>query len=52
MNKNYKMVISFSGGMDSSVLLAMAVDKGYRDIHLLSFDYGKRHKRELKCIKL
>lgn len=52
MNKNYKIVISFSGGMDSSVLLAMAADKGYRDIHLLSFDYGQRHKRELGCIKL
>jgi len=47
-----KLVLSFSGGMDSSVLLAMAADKGYRDIHLLSFDYGQRHKRELKCIKL
>ena len=47
-----KIVISFSGGMDSSVLLAMAADRGYSDIHLLSFDYGQRHKRELDCIKL
>jgi len=49
---SHKLVISFSGGMDSSVLLHMAADKGYRDIHLLSFDYGQRHKRELECIKL
>ena len=49
---NKKIVISFSGGMDSSVLLAMAADRGYSDIHLLSFDYGQRHKRELDCIKL
>ena len=47
-----KIVISFSGGMDSSVLLAMAADRGYSDIHLLSFDYGQRHKRELGCIDL
>ena len=47
-----KIVISFSGGMDSSVLLHMAVDRGYSDIHLLSFDYGQRHKRELGCIDL
>jgi len=49
---NKKIVISFSGGMDSSVLLAMAADRGYSDIHLLSFDYGQRHKRELGCIDL
>ena len=47
-----KIAISFSGGMDSSVLLAMAADRGYSDIHLLSFDYGQRHKRELGCIDL
>ena len=47
-----KIVISFSGGMDSSVLLAMAADRDYSDIHLLSFDYGQRHKRELGCIDL
>ena len=49
---NKKIVISFSGGMDSSVLLAMAADRDYSDIHLLSFDYGQRHKRELGCIDL
>ena len=47
-----KIAISFSGGMDSSVLLAMAADRDYSDIHLLSFDYGQRHKRELGCIDL
>jgi 7-cyano-7-deazaguanine synthase len=30
----------------------MAADRGYSDIHLLSFDYGQRHKRELGCIDL
>jgi len=45
-----KLVLSISGGMDSVVLLHMAVDKGFEEIHLISFDYGQRHKRELKCI--
>jgi len=45
-----KLVLSISGGMDSVVLLHMAVDKGYKEIHLISYDYGQRHKRELKCV--
>jgi 7-cyano-7-deazaguanine synthase len=46
-----KVVISYSGGCDSTVLLHMAAQK-YNEIHLLSFDYGQRHKRELECIDL
>jgi len=47
-----KLVLSLSGGMDSSVLLHMAWDRGYDEIHTLSFDYGQRHKRELNCVSL
>ena len=36
--------------MDSSVLLYMAQDRGYNEIHTLTFDYGQRHRRELKCV--
>jgi 7-cyano-7-deazaguanine synthase len=46
-----KLVLSISGGMDSVVLLHMAVDKGFKEIHLISYDYGQRHIRELECIK-
>ena len=46
-----KLVLSFSGGADSTVLLHMAVDQGYDEIHTISFDYGQRHKRELECIE-
>lgn len=42
-----KLVLAFSGGMDSSVLLYMAAVQGFEEIHTLSFDYGQRHKREL-----
>ena len=45
-----KLVLSISGGMDSVVLLHMAVDRRFREIHLISYDYGQRHKRELTCV--
>ena len=47
-----KLLLSLSGGMDSVVLLHLAVDKGYDNIHTISFDYGQRHKRELECIEM
>ena len=46
-----KLVLTLSGGMDSSVLLYMAQDRGYEEIHTVTFDYGQRHKRELSCVK-
>jgi len=46
-----KLLLSLSGGADSTVLLHMAVDQGYDEIHTISFDYGQRHKRELECIE-
>ena len=45
-----KLVLTLSGGMDSSVLLFMAQDRGYEHIHTITFDYGQRHKRELACV--
>lgn len=47
-----KIVLAFSGGMDSSVLLFMAADKGYEEIHTVTFDYGQRHRREMQCVPL
>ena len=46
-----KLVLTLSGGMDSSVLLYMAQDRGYNEIHTITFDYGQRHKRELTCVQ-
>ena len=45
-----KLVLSFSGGCDSSVLLFMAADRGYDEIHTVTFDYGQRHRREMQCV--
>tara|TARA_R100000315_G_C5209670_1_gene124325 strand:+ start:109 stop:876 length:768 start_codon:yes stop_codon:yes gene_type:complete len=46
-----KIVLTLSGGMDSAVLLYMAADQGFNDIHTVTFDYGQRHKRELECVQ-
>ena len=46
-----KLVLTLSGGMDSAVLLYMAADQGFNDIHTVTFDYGQRHKRELECVQ-
>ena len=46
-----KLILSISGGMDSVVLLHMAADRGFKEINLISYDYGQRHIRELDCVK-
>lgn len=43
-----KIVLAFSGGMDSSVLLQKAIEQ-FDEIYCLFFDYGQRHKKELDC---
>jgi len=45
-----KAIVIFSGGLDSSVCLAWAVNKGYKTI-AITFDYNQRHKRENKSAK-
>ena len=48
-----KCVVPISGGLDSSVILNIAkydwVPERHNDIYCISFDYGQRHIRELKC---
>lgn len=41
-----KAVAIFSGGMDSTVMVYDMLSKGVKP-HLLSFNYGQRHKKEL-----
>lgn len=48
--KRNKAVVLLSGGLDSTTVLAHAVAKGY-DCYALSFDYGQRHRFELKAAK-
>lgn len=43
-------VVLLSGGLDSSTVLAMAIEKGYEPV-ALTFDYGQRHKREIESAR-
>lgn len=43
-----KAVILLSGGLDSATVAAMAKAEGY-DCYSMSFDYGQRHRAELKA---
>lgn len=41
-----KTVLIASGGIDSTVLAHWLANQGH-DLHLLSFDYGQKHKKEI-----
>ena len=45
-----KAIILLSGGLDSATTLAYAKSKGF-ECYALSFDYGQRHKFELKAAR-
>ena len=45
-----KVVIIYSGGMDSYTVLNKAMQQGY-DVHAVSFNYGQRHSKELLFAK-
>ena len=50
VEKKNKAVVLVSGGIDSTTCLAIAGDEGY-EAFAVSFDYGQRHRAELKAAK-
>src|SRR5688572_20051308 len=42
-------VVLLSGGLDSATCLAIAVSERELAAHCLTFDYGQRHRHELRC---
>jgi len=45
-----KVVVIYSGGMDSFTVLNRALKDG-KEVYALSFDYGQRHVKELDCAR-
>ena len=45
-----KVVVIYSGGMDSFTVLNRALKDG-KQVYALSFDYGQRHVKELDCAR-
>jgi 7-cyano-7-deazaguanine synthase len=45
-----KAVVLLSGGLDSSTTLYDTISRGF-DCHCLIFDYGQRHKKEIRQAK-
>lgn len=45
-----KVVVIFSGGMDSFTVLNKAKNEGF-DVHALTFNYGQRHVKEVEYAK-
>lgn len=43
-------VLLLSGGLDSTTLLAVALDAGF-DVHALTFRYGQRHASEIEAAR-
>jgi 7-cyano-7-deazaguanine synthase len=46
-----KAIVLFSGGLDSTTVLSIAISEGYT-IYAISFDYGQNHKSELEAAAL
>jgi len=46
-----KVVVIYSGGMDSFTVLNRALKDG-KKVYALSFDYGQRHVKELQCARI
>ena len=50
--KPMRAIVLFSGGLDSTTCLALAVKKyGAENVTALSLYYGQKHSKEIECAK-
>ena len=48
--KEEKAIVVFSGGQDSTTCLFWALEQ-FKEVILVTFDYGQRHVKEIECAK-
>ena len=46
-----KVLLMFSGGQDSTTVLGWCLSK-FKEVHLITFDYGQKHRVEIRSAKL
>lgn len=46
-----KAIVLLSGGLDSTTALYLAKSQGFDEIYALTFEYGQKHDKELRCAK-
>ena len=45
-----KVLLMFSGGQDSTTVLGWCLSK-FKEVHLITFDYGQKHRVEISSAK-
>ena len=45
-----KVLLMFSGGQDSTTVLGWCLNK-FKEVHLITFDYGQKHRVEISAAK-
>ena len=50
INNMDRVLLMFSGGQDSTTVLGWCLNK-FKEVHLITFDYGQKHRVEISAAK-